>query len=69
MTEVREDAGGNSAPTPATLPRGGVRHLTRAGWFRAAWTTPVAFLAATGVVLAVRTLAGWQPISASSPYS
>jgi cytochrome c oxidase subunit I len=67
MAEVREEAGDHSTPIPATSSLGGVRRLTRPGWLRAAWTTPVAFLVATGVVLAVRRLAGWHPIFLDQP--
>jgi cytochrome c oxidase subunit I len=62
-----EDAGGASTPTPVTAP--GVHRLTRAGWLRAAWTTPLAFGLVTGLVLAVRALAGWQPLYLAQPFA
>jgi cytochrome c oxidase subunit I len=44
-----------------------VAYLTRPGWLRAAWTTPLAFGLGTALVVGVRWAAGWHPLTLEEP--
>jgi cytochrome c oxidase subunit 1 len=59
------EAHGTHTPAPR---RTGVRRLTGAGWLRALWTTPLAFLLATGLVAGARAALGYEPLLATQPY-
>ncbi len=53
------------APAPR---RTGIRRWTAGGWLRALWTTPLAFLLATGLVAGARAALGYDPLLAQQPY-
>ncbi len=53
------------APAPR---RTGSRRWTAGGWLRALWTTPLAFLLATGLVAGARAALGYDPLLAQQPY-
>jgi len=43
--------------------------LTRPGWLRAAWTTPLAFGLGSALVAVIRLAAGWQPTFVAQPFA
>jgi len=58
-----------SVATHAPAPRRtGLRRWTAGGWLRALWTTPLAFLLATGLVAGARAALGYEPLLAGQPY-
>ena len=69
MTELRDLQPATRPPTPGAAPtsRDGLHRLTRPGWLRAAWTTPLAFGLATAIVVGARAAAGWQPLVLAQP--
>ncbi len=69
MAELHEwePAPGQPTSAPAPPSRDGLHRLTRLGWVRAAWTTPLAFGVATAIVVGTRAAAGWSPLFLAQP--
>ncbi|HET7044800.1 MAG TPA: cytochrome c oxidase subunit I [Gaiellaceae bacterium] len=68
MAEVRElqPTSGRAAPAPAAPPPYG-RSLTRPGWLRAAWTTPLSFGLGTAIYVGLRSALGYEPLFLAQP--
>jgi cytochrome c oxidase subunit I len=61
---VHPEAHGHTPPPRRT----GARRFTGPGWLRVLWTTPLAFLLATGLVAGARAALGYEPLLATQPY-